>query len=295
MSEEVKNGNPTNTDDHAAPSAAIVRAPQSDDTFRFALEPSGFREAQTVAAIVAKTGMCGVKTPEEALVRLMTGRTLGIPSFVALQHVYDVEGRPSLSAKLKVALCLRHPECEKFEHVESDHQHATYRAKRRGLPEKTVTFTIDDAKRAGLVKEKSNWEKWPRRMVQARASSELADILFPDACMGMPTVEESYDARAIETTGEIVQTASDMAKSVIPTHFPGAAAAPERDWASEAALLKHRIQTAKTQDERASVRPDVAKFLAEAPEPHLSDVKDYYNATAKLTKSDAKQTELGNR
>jgi hypothetical protein len=258
--------------DETAPTTAMVRAPATDDAFRFALEPSDFKEAGTLAAIIAATGMCGIKSTNEALVRLMTGRTLGIPSFIALQHVYDVEGRPSISAKLKVALCLRHPDCESFEHIESDHQHAVYRAKRRGLPEKEVKFTVDDAKRAKLVKPDSNWEKWPRRMCQARASSELADILFPDACMGMPTVDEARDeanARIDEMTGEVID------------NRPPPQAAPLRDFAKEAEVLKARIAEAKTPELRAAIRPEIAKFSEEAGAPWAKDVKDAYNAGSK--------------
>jgi|HubBroStandDraft_4_1064222.scaffolds.fasta_scaffold238183_2 hypothetical protein len=251
---------------------AIVKAsPPTDDGFRFALEPAGFREAQTVAAIVAKAGICKVKTPEEAMIRMMTGRALGIPTFIALQHVYDVEGRPSLSSKLKVALCMRHPDCEYFELVESDEKHATYRTKRRGRDEVRRTFTVDMAVRAQLVKKDSNWEKWPHRMCQARASGELADVVFPDACMGMPSVEESYDARASELVGEVVTTAEPQPSPSPPQ------AAPMRDYASEVALLKHRISNAKTTDELKGLRKDAETFAESAGEPYAADVKAFYN------------------
>ncbi len=274
---------PAAEEDTTAPPAAIVRAEVHGDEFRFALEPVGFREAQAVSAIIAKTGICKIRTPEEALVRLMTGRSLGIPTFIALQHVYDVEGRPSLSAKLKVALCLRHPDCIYFDHVESDETHATYRTKRRGREEQKRTFTIEDAKRAGLVKPESNWAKWPRRMLQARASGELADIVFPDAVMGMPSVEEAIDERESaprvgEMQGEIV-TAAEAKKSVDHLYPGPPQAAPPRDLEKEAAALKARIAAAKNDVERKAVRADVATFLETAGEPYAGDVKAYYNET----------------
>lgn len=268
-------------EDHASPPAAIVKAPQTDDVFRFALEPEGFREAREVAAMIAKTGICKIESPEDAMVRMMCGRSLGIPTFIALQHVYQVEGRPSLSAKLKVALCMRHPDCEYFEIVESDNTHAVYRAKRRGREEKKVRFDIEQAKTAGLVKPNSNWEKWPRRMCQARASGELADVVFPDACMGMPSVEESYDerdtARANEMTGEVVTVAKPSP----------AQAGPARDFESEVAILKHRVANAKTDAEKKGVRDDVKAFADSAGEPWAKDIKDHYNAAVAKPKKDA--------
>jgi hypothetical protein len=270
--------NGTMQEDTTAPPAAIVRAPQTDDRFRFALEPEGFREAQTMCAIIAKAGVCGIKSPEEAMIRLLAGRELGIPTMIALQNVYDVYGRPSLSAKLKVALCLRHPECEYFEHVSSDEKQATYKAKRRGRDEQKRTFKIEQAVTAQLVKKDSNWEKWPHRMLQARAAGELADLVFPDACMGMPSVEEAYDAgpparpaRAYdEMTGEVIEQ----------TQAP-AQAAPTRDLESEAALLKHRISTlmpAMTDADKKTLRADVGAFIESAGEPYAQEMKKFYNA-----------------
>ena len=46
--------------------------------FKLALEPTSFDGALKVAGMVAKIGMCGVKSPEEALIRIAAGRELGI-------------------------------------------------------------------------------------------------------------------------------------------------------------------------------------------------------------------------
>lgn len=234
------------------------------DSFRFALEPASFTDAYKMAAIVAKSGLYGVKSPEDALVRIMTGRSLGLPTNVSLQHVYEVYGRPSLSARLKMTLTLRHPECEKFEHVESDDKRAIYVIKRRGQDERRFTFTIEDAQRAQLVKDDSGWKKWPRRMLQARASSEASDVIFPEACMGMPTVEESIDAGPAESTP-------------VATSKPVQQAAQTRDFDAEAVALKAKITAAQTKDEKRAVRAEVGTFANEAGEPWATEAKTFYN------------------
>lgn len=243
--------------------ALAKRAP--DDAFRFGLEPDSLTQALAVCDRIAKMGLANINTSEQALLRLMTGRALGIPAMVALQHVYDVNGRTSLSAKLKVALCLRHPDCEYFVHVSSDENKATYKCKRRGEDEQTRTFTIEDAKRAQLsFKPDSNWSRYPRRMLQARASSELADIVFPDATMGLLSTEEAEETeRPGELRGEVVP----------PT-------VPARNWTQESDAIKAALTDAVQKADKARMtetRKKMKTFLDEAPASIGEDLQRYYN------------------
>jgi hypothetical protein len=245
-----------------------------DDDFRLALEPSNLESAFKLAAIVAKTGLYGCKSPEDALLRILTGRALGVAAPVALQNIYDVYGRPSISSRLKTALVLRHPDCEYFEHVESSTESCTYRCKRRGREEKRVTFSLADAQRAQLVKKDSNWDKWPRRMLQARAASELVDLEFPDVCMGFPSEEDSRDAHAIaDLEFPEVEAAVDCDTAQTPAP---PAQAPARDWESEATLLKQLIADAKG-DEVKNIREAAAEFAKEAPEALVTEIRNLYN------------------
>jgi hypothetical protein len=246
--------------------ATSVPSPAASfDQYRFALEPASFNDAFKLAAIVAKAQMYGCTTPEGALIRLLTGRSLGLPATVALQHVYDVKGRPSLSAKLKMTLTMRHPECEKFEHVESDEKHATYVIKRKGQPEKRFTYTFEQAKIAGVVKPDSAWMTVPIRMNEARASSHASDVVFPDACMGLPTLEEVLDMGPAESTP------SQTAKPVVSQGEPA------RDFDAEALALKAKITAAETKEAKRAVHAEVATFCQEAGEPYASDAKTCWN------------------
>lgn len=63
----------------------------------------------------------------------------------------------------------------------------------------TETFSINDAKRAGIYREGTGWTKYPRNMLFARALSNLARMLFPDVIKGCYVEGEienpSYNSR----------------------------------------------------------------------------------------------------
>jgi len=68
---------------------------------------------------------------------------------------------------------------------------ATFETKRKGQNKPfTLTYTLDQAKLAGLIKPRSNWEKAPQDQLVARASSKLARLIYPDLLAGMYTAEE---------------------------------------------------------------------------------------------------------
>jgi hypothetical protein len=54
----------------------------------------------------------------------------------------------------------------------------------------TESFSIEDAKRAGIFKEQTPWGKYPRNMCFNRALSNLARQLFPDVIKGCYEIDE---------------------------------------------------------------------------------------------------------
>jgi hypothetical protein len=70
--------------------------------------------------------------------------------------------------------------------LEHDNNKCTIKGTRKESGETcTITFTIMDAKTAGIFKEGSGWTKYPSDMLFARTISRLARRLFPDVigCM----------------------------------------------------------------------------------------------------------------
>lgn len=166
--------------------------------FSHGLQPSDVAEAYKLAGAIAKTGMCGVQSPEDALARMMFGRELGLTAMQSIRGVYMVEGRPGLDASFMHALCLRSGDCEKFDCTEESNESVTYTVKRRGHEAQVITWTLDMAKQAKLTDRgkdpsNNNWNKYPKQMLHARCKSEAARRVWPDRLAGFMSSQELND------------------------------------------------------------------------------------------------------
>jgi len=159
-----------------------------------ALEPTSFAEITQLAAYVAKSGLFAVKTAEAAAVVMLTGASLGISPVAALRGVHVIQGRAALDATLIAGLAQRHPDCEFWTVRECSNERCTIETRRRGSDPVTRTWTLDDAKRAGLA-GKDNWKNYPAAMLRARCTAELARMVYPDALFGVYDPDELADSR----------------------------------------------------------------------------------------------------
>jgi 5'-3' exonuclease len=162
-----------------------------DTSFERELEPRDLDSAKALAKHAFDSRMFSAYgSPQAVLMTILSGRSLGLDAMQALRSIHIVEGKPTLSAQLLMALCLRHPTCEYFYEVSSSNEAAVYETKRRGNPGPTrLTFTMDDAVGAGLA-GRGNWKKYPRAMLRNRCVAELARAVYPDATANVYLEEE---------------------------------------------------------------------------------------------------------
>lgn len=188
-----------------APKATVTAlVPRAVDTepvpYERALDPRSMQDARILAKDLYQAAMfSGYGSPPAILSTVMLGRELGLPAMASLRGIHNIEGKHALSAQTMVALILKSGQFEYFERVSSSATEATFEAKRKGArTSQRVTYTLDQAKQAGLVKDKSAWSKDPESMCIARASSRLARIVAPDIVGGLYTPDELREAEATE-------------------------------------------------------------------------------------------------
>lgn len=113
-------------------------------------------------------------------------QTRGVDLLTTIQSVSFISGRPVIDATMQRALAMR----AGYEiDIEVDDKAATCTLTRDGKACGSSTYTIDDAKVAGLL-GKDNWKKNPKAMLVARATAQTMRWHAPDVMVGVFTEDE---------------------------------------------------------------------------------------------------------
>ena len=151
-------------------------------------------------AMVASRRLKDIDTPETALLILQAGLELGLSPVWSLQNVMAVNGRVAVWGDALLGLIQSHPDCEDvIETLSDDGTAATCEVHRRGRMPIKRTFTVDDARKAGLWDKPGPWKNYPKRMLQMRARSWACRDSFADALRGLGVVEELRDVTPEKT------------------------------------------------------------------------------------------------
>jgi hypothetical protein len=129
------------------------------------------------------------RTADEAMAKILVGRDLGLSPTQALTGLHIVEGKPQIAA-VTLAGFVKKSADYNYTITEHTDQSCAIRFYESGEDVGTSTFTIDEARAAGLVKERSNWIKWPKNMLFARAMSNGVKWFCPDLMGGVPIYTE---------------------------------------------------------------------------------------------------------
>lgn len=184
------------------PQTALALAPQGATTLAQArqvnmqLGPQNLEQAWSLAEAMAKSDLVPEQyrgKPANVIAVLFMANDLGIGVTQAMRELHVTKkGTVGSSAALKVSLVLQSGVCELWEVVESTPDKATVRTRRRGKQEASFSFTLEEAKRAGLYPgdASSAWSKYPKLMLRHRAEGWLADQEYPDVVRGLKQPDE---------------------------------------------------------------------------------------------------------
>lgn len=185
----------TTTDHEEAPRLPSL---QSGGQVR-AIVPQDFDGAWRIANAVAKAGMApkGLETPEKAMVAIMHGMEVGMTPMAALQSIAVVNGRPTIWGDGAIGLVRSSGKLEWIKETITgvdDTMVATCEVKRKGDPEPVkATFSVADAKKAGLWGKQGPWQQYPKRMLAMRARAFVLRDTFADILRGLGIAEEVGD------------------------------------------------------------------------------------------------------
>lgn len=140
-------------------------------------------DAERAARAMSASGFfADTKQASQAVVKILAGQELGFGPFASMTGVNIIQNKPVLAANLMAAAVKRTGKYNYrvAKHTETECVIDFYEG---GLVVGTSTFTMDDAKAAGMA-SKDNWKKYPRNMLFARAISNGQKWFAPDVFNG---------------------------------------------------------------------------------------------------------------
>ncbi len=173
---------------NTAPRTALTPQVAAEGT----LSPAAisFDRIERMAGAMAKSGLFGIKTPEQALALMLISQAEGRHPALAAQEYHIIQGRPALKADTLLARFQQAGGTVKWNELTDKRVSATFSHPSSG--QVTIDWTMDMAKSAGLA-GKDNWKAYPRAMLRARVVSEGVRTCFPGVAVGVYTPEEILD------------------------------------------------------------------------------------------------------
>ena len=176
-------------------------------------EPNSYDQMHKMATQLIKTNFLPkeVNTAEKAVAIAMTGKELGLGMMESFRSINVIQGKPTLSAQLILALCQKTGQVEDIQ-IKQTAKSCSVTIKRKGMTPHTATFGEAEANALGLSL-KDNYKKQAATMYKWRAISDACRTVFPDATLGIYTPEEiaaGVDVVETQTGVEIVEVHAEQ-------------------------------------------------------------------------------------
>jgi hypothetical protein len=147
----------------------------------------------------------------KAVVKMVAGEELGLGPMASMQGIHIIEGKPSLSANL-LGVQVKRSASYNFRPKVVNAERAEIAFFEDGEEIGVSAFTMEQAKRAGLVRKGSGWEKYPEAMLFARALSQGVRWYCPDVTAGSPAYTPEELGADVDETGEPLPDQLDVAE-----------------------------------------------------------------------------------
>lgn len=185
---------------------------RNDQIQSFSLTPRNLDEAMKYAELISNSDFCPKDhkgKPGNVLIAIQYGAELGLSPMQCLQNISIINGRPCVWGDALLGLVMS-KSC--FVSIDENVKNgvATCTVRRKNKEPVTTTFSIDDAKRAGLWGKVGPWTNYPNRMLQMRARSFALRDLFPDVLKGLNSREEVEDYHNEPTKPKILSVIKEV-------------------------------------------------------------------------------------
>ena len=147
-----------------------------------------FEEMKEMATCLAQSGLFGIKNPNQMLALMVVAQAEGRHPAVAARDYHIINNIPTLRADVILARFQESGGKIEWHTLTDELADATFSHPFGSTMR--LSWTLEDAARAGLTKKDSNWQKYPRAMLRSRLVSETVRTTYPRVLCGMYTPEE---------------------------------------------------------------------------------------------------------
>lgn len=152
-----------------------------------------FGDMERLAAAIAKSGLFGMRTPEQALVLMMISHAEGRHPALAARDYDIVSNRPAKKSEAMLRDFLSAGGTVEWHELSDETADATFKHPAGGSVR--IVWDMKRATAAGLA-SKDMYKKFPRQMLRSRVVSEGVRTVFPLATSGLYVPEEVADIPA---------------------------------------------------------------------------------------------------
>jgi hypothetical protein len=149
-----------------------------------------FNELAQMAEVIAESKLFGIQNTKQALALGILCQAEGRHPGEAGRDYHIISGRPTLKSEIMLARFQAAGGKVEWHEYTIDSVSGTFTHPQAGSLK--VTWTIQDAKRAGLLSNPT-WQKYPRQMLRNRVTSEGIRSTYPGVLSGCYTPEEISD------------------------------------------------------------------------------------------------------
>jgi hypothetical protein len=111
----------------------------------------------------------------------------------------EVNGKVGFWGRTKLGIVLKSGVCEYIVPEEQTDKKCTVTTQRKGWPKPvSISYTIEQAEKAGLLARSDAWKKHPADMLYWRAVSRIISQVYPDVIQGFATVEDEEERPVVE-------------------------------------------------------------------------------------------------
>jgi hypothetical protein len=154
-----------------------------------------FDDLQRMGITLAKSGLFGMKSPEQAIALMLVAQAEGQHPATIAQDYDIIQGKATRKTHSVLARFQAAGGRVEWHDLTDQKAEATFSHAQGGSLR--MTWTFEQAKRSGLT-GKDNWKNYPRAMLRARCIAEGVRAVYPAAIGGMLVAEEAQDMPAMQ-------------------------------------------------------------------------------------------------